>query len=220
MTAAKRTLLFDLDGTLADTAPDLIAALDGMLAERGLPSPPHERLRALVSDGARALLACGFGLESAQQVDEALRAEYLQRYSDLEHRNSSVFAGIKPLLAAVERRHWDWGIVTSKPQYLSESLLRRLSLWPACLICPDQVTHTKPHPEPVQRALEILAAEPETAIYVGDHRNDLQSGRAAGVAVVGCAWGYGLEAEDVRLCDFWAEEPADLRSWLLPAGNP
>lgn len=215
---AATAILFDLDGTLADTAPDLTGTLHDMLAERGKKIPPAEELRRLASGGARALLCRGFELESIAHVPEILRQEYLRRYEQRQHLQSKLFDGIQTLLSQLERQRLLWGIVTSKPQKLAETLLTSLRLFPACLICPDQTTHTKPHPEPLLLALHTLSVEATQAVYIGDHANDLTAGREAGVRVIGCAWGYDLREEMARdRCDFWAESPAALAAWLIEA---
>ena len=215
---AEPVVLFDLDGTLADTAPDLTGTLRDMLADRDRPAPSPDSMRALVSHGSRALLALGFGFESPQAVPEELRAEYLERYRQHRHGRTRLFDGMAALLASLDRKRTSWGIVTSKPHALTESLLDQLRVYPACLVCPEQVEHTKPHPEPVLLALEILQADPERSVFAGDHRNDLVSGRQAGVQVAATAWGYGLTGEDRPHCDFWASEPTELVDWLAGQG--
>lgn len=209
-------VLFDLDGTLADTAADLIGALQSLADDRDLPLPPAAELRPLVSEGAMRLLQVLFDLEALPADDlQQLRQEFLHHYDRRQHRASPLFDGIDPLLQRLEHSDLLWGVVTSKPLRFAESLLQRLRLSPACLLCPEHTAHSKPHPEPVQAALKALNCAPERAVFAGDHKRDLLCGRAAGVRTIGCLWGYSLTEEDLSLCDFCAETPAHLAEWLF-----
>ncbi|MGI9345715.1 MAG: HAD family hydrolase [Gammaproteobacteria bacterium] len=202
-------VLFDLDGTLADTAPDLITALKQMLIKRQMPIPAENKMRDLASHGSRHLIGLGLGIESSE-VSEQLREEYFHYYEQGQQLNTRAFAGIHPLLTSIERQRMLWGIVTAKKQVFAEQTLRQLRIYPSCMVCPEHTEHPKPHPQPLLHALELLERSPEQALYIGDHPYDIQAGKAAGVATVGCGWGYGLTATDKDQCDFWAESPLDL----------
>lgn len=212
-------VLFDLDGTLVDTAPDMVGALQDFAEARGLALPSAAALRPLVSEGATKLLQTLFDFSPAdEQLQSHIaehRRQYLQCYRARDHRQSLPFDGILPLLRRLKQRSVQWGVVTSKPACFAESLLARLQLEPACLFCPEHTTHAKPHPEPVQAALAQLNCPPEKAVFAGDHRRDLLCGRAAATTVAGCQWGYSLTAEDHALADFLAASPAELSAWLL-----
>lgn len=212
-------VLLDLDGTLADTAPDMIGALQSLAAEKGFSLPTPAELRPLVSEGSVRLLQTLFDLDDMPESDRLqLREEFLRHYAARRHSGSQLFDGMAQLLRQLQHDRMRWGIVTSKPVAFCETLLQRLELSPACLLCPEHTQHTKPHPEPVLAALKALDCPPQQAIFAGDHRRDLLSGRKAGVATVGCFWGYSLTAADRELCDFCADTPEELGDWLRDPG--
>lgn len=195
-------VLFDLDGTLIDTAPDFIAVLNRQLLAHGREPLPAARIRSVVSQGSRAVVALGFGdlhaIDSAEL--EVLRQEFLSAYLRHLADESHLFPGMAELLEGLESRGTPWGIVTNKPSLYTTPLLQALGLGSRCgvAICPDMVNHSKPHPEPMLKAATALGVRPEACIYVGDHRRDIEAGRNAGMLTVAAAWGYVLEGETAQ----------------------
>lgn len=187
-----RGVLFDLDGTLADTAPDLGFALNQQRLARGMPELPIEAVRSHASSGARGLLKIGFGIEPGQSGYDALRDEFLDIYEDNLARSSRLFPGVSALLEQIERRGLRWGIVTNKAERFTFPLLRALTLIEraACVICGDTTPNPKPHPAPLLAAAEKLGIPAQQCIYVGDDERDVQAGHAAGMPVVVARYGY------------------------------
>ncbi len=185
-------VLFDLDGTLIDTAPDFAAVLNGMRRRRQLSDIPFEHIHATVSDGARALVQLGFQLQEGDDGFEVLRQELLDDYLQHLSVHSQLYPGMDKVLSWVEQRAIPWGVVTNKPSLYAEPLLRDLALSQRCgsLVCPDHVTQRKPHAEPILLACSQINANPEHSIYVGDHRRDIEAGRSAGSTTVACNYGY------------------------------
>lgn len=192
-------VLFDLDGTLVDTAPDFIAVLNRQLLAHGREPLPAGRIRSVVSQGSRAVVALGFGdLHAIDSPElEALRQEFLASYLRHLADESALFPGMAELLEGLEARGTPWGIVTNKPSLYTTPLLAALGLSERCqvAICPDMVNHSKPHPEPMLKAADALRVPPRDCVYVGDHRRDIEAGRNAGMLTVAAAWGYILEGE-------------------------
>lgn len=192
-------VLFDLDGTLIDTAPDFIAVLNRQRLAHGRDPLPAEKIRAVVSQGARAVVALGFGDLFATDSDEfeGLRQEFLHAYLKHIADESRLFPGMDELLTALEARGIPWGIVTNKQSMFTRPLLQALRLDQRCkvAICPDMVNHGKPHPEPMLKAAAALNVRPGACVYVGDHRRDIEAGRNAGMHTVAVSYGYVLEGE-------------------------
>lgn len=184
-------LLFDLDGTLVDTAPDLYAAASAMRADRGLPPLPYAAFRPQVSRGGRAMLAVAFPRLSESQR-EAMLEEFLARYHDAICVHSRLFDGVADLLDAIEARGLCWGIVTNKPGWLCAALLPALGLDRRCgaLVAGDSLPVRKPDPGPVLTACGMLGVDAARVLFVGDDERDVQSGRAAGCRTAVAAWGY------------------------------
>ena len=213
-----RALLFDLDGTLVDTAPDLAAAVNRMLMSRGRAPLPLERLRPHVSSGARGMVGTAFGLAPGDEGYEPLRAEFIDLYAESLCVHSTLFPGMAELLDAIEARALPWGVVTNKAERFTHPLLRLLDLdrRSSCIVCGDTTAHPKPHPAPLQRAARQLGLEPETCLYVGDDLRDIQAARAAGMPVVAAAFGYlgeGGNPADWR-ADAILQHPRDLLRFL------
>lgn len=185
-------LLFDLDGTLIDTAPDFALVLNGMRRRRQLSDIPFEEIHATVSEGARALVELGFNLSEGDEGFEALRQELLDEYLQNLSQQSRLYPGMEDVLSWAESRDIPWGIVTNKPSLYAEPLLRDLKLAERCasLVCPDHVKQRKPHPEPILLACAQMRANATTAVYVGDHRRDIEAGKNAGSTTVACTYGY------------------------------
>lgn len=187
-----QAILFDLDGTLADTAPDLCNALNAMRAARSLAPVPLEKTRPVTSSGARGLLGAGFGITPEHAGYIALRDEFLERYETDICRDTRLFPGMAELLATLESRGTPWGVVTNKAERFTHPLLRALDLHhrAACIVGGDTTPHAKPHPAPLLAASERLGLPPQACLYVGDDERDIVAGRAAGMRVAAAGYGY------------------------------
>lgn len=190
-------VLFDLDGTLLDTAPDMVATLNLVRAEESRPPVPYEQARAFVSSGVLGLLREAFGEIDAPER-ERLRGRYLEIYGERLTTGTRLFAGMVGVLAQLDGAGIPWGIVTNKPSFLTEPLLERLDLRSrcACVVSGDTVARRKPDPLPLVHALGILSANARSAVYVGDAQRDITAGRAAGVYTVAALYGYIPPGDD------------------------
>ncbi|MFT5481433.1 MAG: 2-phosphoglycolate phosphatase [Halieaceae bacterium] len=193
-------VLFDLDGTLLDTAADFIEVLRQLRAEHMLAALPDHEVRGQVSNGARALVTLALGLVEGDPTFEENRLRLLEIYEQVLGSLTKPFPGIRELLVELQRRDVKWGIVTNKPSYLTLPLLAKVQLQPptGSVVCPDHVVKTKPDPEPMYLACEQLDCSPEKTIYVGDHRRDIDAGRAAGMITVAAGYGYLAEGDDIH----------------------
>lgn len=216
-----RAVLFDLDGTLADTAPDLIAAVNRLLVEESRPPLPDAALRPLVSKGGRALLARAFA-DLAEEARDALLPRFLATYAESLAVHTRPFDGIEALLAAIEARGWSWGIVTNKPEALAIGVVEGLgwSTRSRALVGGDTLPVRKPAPEPLWLAAAQLGIAPEACLYVGDDARDIEAARAAGMPSVAALWGYREAHEDPRAWGATIDcRDADaLRHWLAGQG--
>lgn len=185
-----RAVLFDLDGTLADTAPDLAAALNRLREEQGLAPIAIDRVRPFASAGARGLVHIGFGAKPGDSEYDALRESFLEYYGDRTCVETQLFPGIAELLQELSRRAIPWGVVTNKATRFTERILAKLRLAPDCVVCGDTTEHLKPHPAPMLHAAEQLALPPRDCTYLGDDLRDIQAAHAAGMRGVGVEWGY------------------------------
>ncbi len=191
-----RAILFDLDGTLADTAPDLAAALNRVRAAHGLAPTPYELLRPVASAGARGLIAASFGLKPEDDGYDALRDAFLDTYEAYIAVESRLFDGIEELLTHLQKFNLSWGIVTNKAARFTDRLVPQIGLQHAgCVISGDTTPHPKPHPAPLLEAARRLSLKPQDCWYVGDDLRDIQAGRAAGMTTIAAAWGYCGDAE-------------------------
>ena len=195
-----RAVLFDLDGTVADTAPDLTRALNRVRAEQGLAPLPPEVARPHTSAGARGLLKAGFGITPEDEAYAALRDRFLDFYEKELCVETRLFDGIPELLAKIRVRKLPWGIVTNKGKRFSEPLLRLLAVnqLAACIVSGDSTPHIKPHPAPLLLAASLLSLPAADCLYVGDDLRDVQAARAAGMRVAVAGWGYLGVGEDPR----------------------
>ena len=189
--------LFDLDGTLLDSAPDFVATLNRMLAERGEPAMPLDALRPHVSKGARAMLAVGFPRLDVAARD-AMIPTFLETYQQELARHGAPFNGIAPLLDAIEAAGCRWGIVTNKPEYLAAQLLPLLGWHQRCavLVGGDTLPVRKPDPLPLLHAAAQLGLDAGDCVYVGDDERDILAARAARMRSIAALWGYRLHDDD------------------------
>lgn len=205
--------LFDLDGTLADTAPDLGYALNHMRAARNLPALPLAATRAYTSLGARGLLGIGLDVTPEHPDYNTLRDEFLDIYAANLCRETRLFPGMAELLAELERRAVPWGVVTNKAERFTHPLLERLGVHhrTACIVGGDTTGKIKPDPAPLLAASERIGIAPGRCVYVGDDRRDMQAGRAAGMKVVAARFGY-LNGTDPETwgADAIIDRPQDL----------
>ncbi len=212
-----RAVLFDLDGTLADTAPDLIAAVNRILVEESRPPLPDSALRPLVSKGGRALLARAFP-DLGEDAREPLLPRFLAAYAEALAVHTRPFEGIESLLADIEARAWPWGIVTNKPEGLAVGVVAGLgwSTRSKTLVGGDTLPVRKPAPEPLWLAASQLGVPPEACLYVGDDARDVEAAKAAGMPSVAALWGYREAHEDPRTWGATVDclDAEALRRWL------
>lgn len=213
-----RAVLFDLDGTLIDSAPDLAGAANDMRAARGLALFPLAHYRPMVGAGARGMVGRAFDVGPEHETFAALREEFLQIYEARMTRETCFFPHMQLVLDALQARAMPWGIVTNKTARFSEPLVRALSLMPpaATLVCGDTTPHAKPHPAPLLEAARRIGVPAASCVYVGDDLRDVQAGRAAGMMTVAVAWGYLGEGEPIESwgADYLAPTPSDLLKLL------
>lgn len=211
-------VLFDLDGTLIDTAPDFIRCLNQLRQQHGLPALPAEHIRRSVSNGARAMIRVGFELEPEHPDYLEKHTAFLDLYETGVAVETTLFEGMDELLKALEERGVPWGIVTNKPARFAVPLIEALDLADRCaaLICPDHVAQRKPHPESLILACQQMGTEPGTAIYVGDHERDIEAGRNAGMRTIAVRYGYIEQPESIDLwqADLIADTVTDLAKLL------
>lgn len=196
-TGFPKAVLFDLDGTLLDSAPDMLATANAMLAARERAPISLGMLRPLVSKGARAMVSVAFPELDATARD-ALIPEFLQRYEALIGQHAVLFDGIAGMLEALEAAGTRWGIVTNKPEYLAQLILPQLGWQQRCqvLIGGDTLSERKPHPLPLLEAARRMGVEPATCVYVGDDERDILAAQAAGMPSVAALWGYRLDDDN------------------------
>ena len=217
-----RAILFDLDGTLADTAPDLAGAMNRVRARRGLPLVDYALLRPVASAGARGLIGAAFGLKPGDDGFEELRVEFLATYEQHLAEDSRLFDQVPELLQALADAGIAWGIVTNKAARFTEPLVPQIGLQHAgCVISGDTTPHPKPHPAPLLEAARRLDLDPLHCWYVGDDLRDIQAGHAAGMKTVAAAWGYCGDSEPVTWqADVVAQTPADVLQLIRQSLDP
>lgn len=193
----KHLVLFDLDGTLADTAPDLGLALNLQRKRHGLPFLDQDIIRPYASHGSRGLLGIGFGLKQEDPDFITMRDEYLALYDEVFTRTPLLFHGMATLLQSIEAAGLGWGVVTNKPRRFSAPLLEALELdrRMACLICADDAPRPKPYPDSLLLACQQGSVSPENCIYIGDAQRDIEAGMAAGMPTVVALYGYLDQAD-------------------------
>jgi phosphoglycolate phosphatase len=187
-----RAVLFDLDGTLIDSAPDLGAAADKMRTDRGMPPLPLERYRPMAGAGARGMLGEAFGVTPEHPDFDALREEFFANYQACMTLRTRVFDGVEELVQRLTQSQLAWGVVTNKSARFTEPLTRALPLFASAgaVVSGDTTPHSKPHPAPLFEAASRLGIAPGHCIYVGDDERDIVAGRAAGMGTVAATYGY------------------------------
>ncbi len=187
-----QAVLFDLDGTLIDSAPDLGAAADKMRLDRGMPSLPQALYRPMTGSGARGMIAVAFGLTPEHADFAALKEEFFFNYERCMTQRTSIFEGVAPLITQLQQRRLLWGVVTNKAERFSLPLTRTIPLFEsvAVVISGDTTAHAKPHPEPLLEAARRMGVAPAHCVYVGDDERDIVAGRAAGMGTVAATYGY------------------------------
>ncbi|MER1939601.1 HAD-IA family hydrolase [Castellaniella sp. FW104-16D08] len=214
-----RMILFDFDGTLADTAPDLAAAANLQRGYRGLPALDYALLRPHASHGARGLLKAALDIDASHADYEQCRQQFLQDYAKTMLEHARLFAGIDELLEQLFQAATPWGIVTNKTEALTLPMVHHLGLESRCCVTVggDTTAHTKPHPEPLLHAARQTGFLPQHCLYVGDDERDILAGKAAGMATVAAGYGYcSLDDPERWQADAVAHQPADL--WPIIQG--
>jgi len=212
------TVLFDLDGTLVDTAPDMGFALNTLLREHDRAPLSAAMIRPYVSHGSRGLIDLGFGEPPQGERFEAYKARFLTLYQSRICAESRLFEGMDAVIEHLEGRGMPWGIVTNKPHYLTEALLEALDLQGrvACVVGGDTVAERKPHPAPLLHACQLIGREPKSCVYIGDAQRDIEAGSRAGMATLVALFGYLNDSDDPS---GWGatglvESPGDIIDWL------
>ena len=213
-----KAVLFDLDGTLADTARDLGAALNRLLAEEGLPLQPFDAIRPIASHGARGLIRLGFGIDLDHPDFNALRTRFLDHYEASFADQTCLFEGVNELILQLTARHLRWGIVTNKPMRFTDRLVPALPFAtpPAVVVSGDTVGVAKPDPKPMLHAAELIGVEPTRCVYVGDAERDIQAGHSVGMKTVLANWGYisNLDTPHDWGADIAIDHPLELLDYL------
>lgn len=214
---APTAVLFDLDGTLVDTAPDLAAATNALLARHALPPLTVATVRCEISRGASALVTLALGIAADHPAHDEAKAYLLARYADGVALESALFEGLGPVLTRYRQTGRPWGIVTNKPRHFTAALLKSLALGPDVLICADDLPVGKPDPAPLLAAAERLGVAPEACWYIGDHLRDIQAARSAGMTAIAATYGYLHEEDDpgTWAADRIVTSPTELAALLL-----
>lgn len=220
--AEYNAVFFDLDGTLVDTAPDMVAILQQLQRDHGIEPSGYELARSYVSNGAAGLLTIGFP-EVEFEMGGDLHQQYLERYAEAVCVESRIFDGLHQLIDGLDDIGCPWGVVTNKPEVLTAPLMIALGLAErtVCIISGDTLSVKKPHPAPILLACDMAGVDPATAIYVGDAERDIESGQAAGTATIAAAYGYVTEDDDPREwnADVIAMTTEELTQIVLKAVN-
>ncbi|NNE37513.1 MAG: phosphoglycolate phosphatase [Gammaproteobacteria bacterium] len=214
------TVLFDLDGTLIDTAPDLAHALNETRGNRGLPPIEFNKIRQAVSLGGAAMIKLAFNVEKTAPEFPVIRDEFLSIYSDNIHIHSKYFDGMEAVINTLENSGYQWGIVTNKPGWLTTPLLQSIGLNTRvkCVVSGDTLPYMKPSPEPLLHACKQLDCPADVCVYVGDAKRDIEAGSAAGMQTIIATYGY---IEETAILDEWGadsmiDHPKELLEWLKP----
>ena len=199
-TAKYHGVLFDLDGTLIDTAEDFILCLNDLRGKHNLAPLPANEIRKVVSDGARAMIKLGFNIQESDASFEERKLQFLDLYLNNIARKSKLFSGLENTVNWCEANGIPWGIVTNKPRLYSEALLQAIGLFTRIntLVCPDDVTNTKPDPEPLFKACDEINICAHQCLYVGDHARDIEAGKRANMPTIAAAYGYVHNSDEAQ----------------------
>jgi 2-phosphoglycolate phosphatase len=218
METGYEAILFDLDGTLLDTAGDLVAAVNVLLEKHEQSALPVSRLRPWVSQGGLTLVSMAFDISRESAQAQELWQQYLVEYAAKSNEQTVLFNGLEGVLQSIEKSGRPWGIVTNKPEFLTIPLLQNIGLSKRtnCIVGGDTVTRGKPWPDPVLYACDLLHADPNNCLIIGDDIRDIQAGQAAGLATIAAAWGYIRPDDDPHTwgADVVIEQPDQLRGWI------
>jgi 2-phosphoglycolate phosphatase len=216
--ALREAVLFDLDGTLIDSAPDLAGAANDLRQAQGMPPLPFASLRPMVGAGARGMVGVAFGAKPGDAEFEVLRDAFLARYEQRMLQQTAVFDAMQPVLQSLEAAGVRWGVVTNKASRFTEPIVDGLRLRArlAALVCGDTTPHSKPHPAPLLEAARQLGIDAAACVYVGDDARDVVAGRAAGMATLAAQWGYLGNGAGIHEwgADAVLGEPSQLLNWL------
>ncbi|MBT6922686.1 MAG: HAD-IA family hydrolase [Candidatus Ruthia sp.] len=190
------TILFDLDGTLVDTAPDLSYALNTLLLENGIDEKPYGQIKPLVAFGGKALIKFGFNCDESHPEFTNRHQRILEIYTNNIDKSSKTFDGVDTLLNIIKQQKMFWGVVTNKPENLTHLLLEKLDLKPDVVVCGDTLEYNKPHPAPLLYACAQLGVLPQSCLFVGDDKNDMVAGKNANIKTVAVTYGYGKVESD------------------------
>jgi len=212
------TVLFDLDGTLVDTAPDMAHSLNLLLEEQGEKPLAHDIIRPHVSNGSVALVKLGFGETIESQRLEQLKQRYLEIYQENIHVHSCLFPGMETLLLQIEEAGKKWGVITNKPSWLTEPLLISMGLAnrSACMVSGDTTEQRKPHPEPMYHACKLVGVETSECVYIGDAQRDVEAGNNANMKTIIASYGYIGDWEDILSwgADAIIDKPVEIFKYL------
>ena len=215
-------MLFDLDGTLVDTAPDMVAVLQDLQREHGQEAISYDVARMSVSNGALGLIRIAFP-DADEEHRSDLHQQYLQRYTSNVCRRSAVFPGLEALLDRLDAASRPWGIVTNKPARMTDPLLNKLGLADrsACVVSGDTLNQRKPHPAPLLHACDLAGFDPKSTVYVGDAERDVEAGRRAGMATIAVSYGYVMADDDPESwgADRIAADTTELLQMILEGVN-
>lgn len=211
-------VLFDLDGTLLDTAPDLASALNVLLQEQGRDVLPYDLIRPVASNGSAGLLGLGFGITTEHHSYKRLQKRFLRLYQQNLARETQLFIGMDVVLNQLEQAHIPWGVVTNKPAFLTVPIIEQLGLAQraACIVSGDTTAFIKPDPAPMLHASELIQIPPQQCMYIGDAQRDIQAGKNAGMKTVTALYGYLSEQDKPESwqADAMINHPTDLLEWI------
>lgn len=211
-------VLFDLDGTLVDTAPDLGFALNTLLEQEGHKPLDHALIRPVASHGSAGLLKLGFGIEKEDPIYPALQQRFLSVYAENIARESTLFIGMQQVLDGLTANNIRWGVVTNKPSFLTIPLMEALQLTEAaaCIVSADTTPHSKPHPAPMLHACELVDAKPIDCIYIGDAERDIQAAHNAHMRSVVALYGYIADSDkpETWQADCMINHPHEILQWI------
>lgn len=211
-----KAILFDLDGTLVDSAPDFESVVNSLRADEGLAPLPYQAIREQVSNGGVALASIAFNIDKTHDDIMHYRQRVLDRYQENIGSHSGYFAGFEQVLSTLEQHQIQWGIVTNKPRLYAELLVERLDIHAPVMVCPDDVVNKKPHPEPLFKAANALNVAAEDCWYVGDHARDIESAIAAKMPSIAALFGYiepHVDPKDWQ-ADYYIDTPLELLTLL------